>query len=211
MSFINTIAPADAEGDVLEMYRRQQGYWGYVPSYAKVFCYRPEVMVRWGRLLAEIRRPVDDRRFELVTFAVAVELRHSACALAHGQKLAEMIGSESVIALARSEWPSSLTGTERAIVEFARNIANDASRITSGEIEALKVEHGLGDADIFDIAAIASARAFFTKTLDALGCEPDASFRLLDRELRQALTVGRPIGCGRPEHTEPDTVVRNCA
>jgi hypothetical protein len=36
-------------------------------------------------------------------------------------------------------------------------------------------------------------RAFLTKTVDGLGVLPDASYRELDPELRDALTVGRPI------------------
>ncbi len=211
MSFINTIPAADAEGAVLEMYQRQEGAWGYVPNYAKLFCYRPEVMARWGRLLAEIRRPVDDRRFELVTFAVAHTLRHSACALAHGRKLAEMIGADAVVTLARGEWPAALTAAECALVEFARRIAGDASQITNGEVEALKVAHGLTDADVFDVVAIAAARAFFTKVLDALGSEPDSSFMHMEDVLRQSLTVGRPIDYKEPEYTPARDALRRCA
>jgi hypothetical protein len=47
MAFINTVAPDDATGPTREMYERQQASYGYVPSYAKVFSHRPEVMVRW--------------------------------------------------------------------------------------------------------------------------------------------------------------------
>jgi len=36
-------------------------------------------------------------------------------------------------------------------------------------------------------------RCFFSKTLDALGVQPDASYHELDAALRDALTVGRPI------------------
>jgi hypothetical protein len=57
----------------------------------------------------------------------------------------------------------------------------------------------LRDAEIFDVAAIAAARAFFTKLLDALGTEPDAAYMGLDEPLRTALTVGRPIGHGHHE------------
>jgi hypothetical protein len=77
MPFINTTPAREAEDTVLDMYERQQSAWGYVPNYAKVFCYRPEVMARWGRLLAEIRRPMSARRFELLTFAAAIALRTS--------------------------------------------------------------------------------------------------------------------------------------
>lgn len=74
MAFINTIPPSRSEGAVREMYERQQAHYGYVPNYTKVFSHRPDVMARWGKLLAEIRRPMDDRMFELATFAAAHEL-----------------------------------------------------------------------------------------------------------------------------------------
>ena len=52
---------------------------------------------------------------------------------------------------------------------------------------------GLSDAEIFDVVAAAAARCFFSKTLDALGAEADPVFAELGPELRDALTVGRPI------------------
>ena len=202
MAFINTTPPADADGAVLEMYQRQQGSWGFVPDYAKVFCHRPEVMTRWAKLLAEIRRPLDARRFELVTFAAAHELRHSSCALAHGQQLARLLDEDAVCSIAAGDRVDSLTDAEQEMVRFARKVARDAAEITAEDVTALK-ECGLTDADIFDIAATVAARAFFTKVLDALGSAPDASFSSLDEKLRQALTIGRPIDT-QPVETLPD-------
>jgi uncharacterized peroxidase-related enzyme len=201
MSFIKTTRPADATGDMLAMYQRQENAWGYVPNYAKTFCHRPEVMARWGRLLAEIRRPVDDRRFELVTLVVAHELRHTACSLAHGKKLADIIGADQVVAIANGEDVDALTEAELAIMAFARKVARDASAITADDVRVLKESHGLSDEEVFDIVAIAAARCFFTKILDGLGSEPDSGFMTIDERLRNSLTVGRPIGDTAPEYT----------
>jgi hypothetical protein len=44
-----------------------------------------------------------------------------------------------------------------------------------------------------DVVLAAAARCFFSKTLDALGIEPDPKYAKLDAPLRGALTVGRPI------------------
>ena len=110
MAFIKTIAPAMAQGEVLEMYERQQAAWGYVPNYAKVFSGRPEVLARWGRLLAEIKRPMSRRRFELVTFAAAIELRNTACSLAHGKAVVKgvsLLGHEGEL-----EWSQSAAGLQ---------------------------------------------------------------------------------------------------
>ncbi|MEJ8826906.1 hypothetical protein WKW80_33735 [Variovorax humicola] len=192
MEFIQTIAPEDAGGAVAAMYRRQQSAWGYVPNYAKVFCHRPEVMARWGQLLAEIRRPMDARRFELVTFAAAHELRNSACTLAHGTKLRDFLADEAIATLAGGGHVDAVTSLEHKAMRFARQVARDASGVTSSQVEELKT-CGLSDAEVFDIAAVAAGRAFFAKLLDALGVTPDAPFLALDEALRERLTVGRGI------------------
>lgn len=197
MPFIKTTKPDDADGPVLDMYARQQDAWGYIPNYAKVFCHRPEVMARWGRLLAEIKRPMDKRTFELVTFAAAHELRNTACTLAHGKALREFFTDEQIVALAAGKFDGVLTEAEAAMLRFARQVAKDASRVTSGQVQALK-GFGYTDAEIFDIVATAAGRAFFTKVLDALGVEADSPFFGIDVEFRDPLSVGRPIDVREP-------------
>ena len=194
MPFIDTIPPDEAGDELRAMYERQQESWGFVPNYAKIFSHRPEVLARWGRLLAEIKRPMDKRRFELVTFVAAYELRNSACALAHGKALAQFYPPETVRAIAEDRAGEDLSEADQAVVRFTRQIVRDASRVTSGLVGQLR-EHGFSDAEIFDMAATAAGRAFFTKLLDALGVEPDSSFLALDDSFRGPLTVGRPIDC----------------
>jgi uncharacterized peroxidase-related enzyme len=211
MPFIKTTKPDDADGPVLDMYARQQDAWGYIPNYAKVFCHRPEVMARWGRLLAEIKRPMDRRTFELVTFVAAHELRNTACTLAHGKALREFFSDEHIVAIAAGKVDDVLSDAEAALVRFARQIAKDASRVTSGQVRALK-DFGYSDAEIFDAAATAAGRAFFTKVLDALGVEPDAPFRGLEPSFRGPLAVGRPIDVREPARLpEPEPQARAAA
>jgi len=198
MSYIETISPDEAEGAVLEMYEHQQRHWGYVPNYAKSFSHRPEVMERWGRLLAEIRRPLDPRTFELVTFAAAHELKHTSCSLAHGKALTPFFSNEQVCAIAEQDDLSFLSEAEREMVRFSRKVARDAAAIDAADVQRLK-DSGLDDATIFDIAATAAGRAFFTKILDAVGSLPDAGFRSIDEDLRVPLTVGRPISTADDE------------
>jgi uncharacterized peroxidase-related enzyme len=209
MPFIKTTSPEHASDTVADMYERQQAAWGYVPNYAKVFCHRPEVMARWGRLLAEIKRPMDRRTFELVTFVAAHELRNTACTLAHGKALREFFSDEQIVAIAADKYDEILTDAEAALVRFARQIAKDASRVTSGQVQALK-RFGFTDAEIFDVAATAAGRAFFAKVLDALGVEPDSPLRTLDTAFREPLAVGRPIDVRQPTQM-PEPPVRAAA
>lgn len=193
MAFIETIPAENAADDVQAMYERQFLHYGYVPNYAFVFCHRPEIMRLWAQLQSGIKRHMDKRRFELVTFAAAHALRSTLCSLAHGKALTEFLSPADVMAIARGEAPESLTDAEAAMLELARKVARDASAVTAGDIERLKAM-GFTDAEIFDITATAAARAFWTKVIESLGVEADAPFHAMDRDFIEALTAGRPLG-----------------
>ena len=198
MAFIDTTSPTDARGGVLAMYERQQNHWGYVPNYAKAFSGRPEVLARWGRLLAEIKRPMTRRRFELVTFAAALALRNTACSLQHGKMLTEFFGDDDVRAMRDGKFSENVSELDQAVFRFSQKVALAAARITRGDVDRLK-SLGLGDDEIFDIVATAAGRAFFAKLLDGLGVEPDSAYMVLDEDFRRTMTVGRPIGFQKVE------------
>jgi hypothetical protein len=65
--------------------------------------------------------------------------------------------------------------------------------VTPEEIDGLRAQ-GFSDADILDIALTAAARSFLSKTLDAVGSDPDDRFMELPPDLRETLMVGRPHG-----------------
>jgi len=48
MTYLRTVPPAEAVGEVRAMYEHQQAHLGYVPNYARAFGHRPEVMRRWA-------------------------------------------------------------------------------------------------------------------------------------------------------------------
>jgi alkylhydroperoxidase family enzyme len=154
----------------------------------RAFALRPEVYASWRQLVTAVKATSDERRYELATLAAARRLRSSYCSLAHGKVLAEKFYDfEAVPAL-----PDGLDEADRAIMAFAEQVVADATAITQADVDELRT-HGLTDEEIFDIVLAATIRCFFSKTLDALGVQPDAEFGQLDPAFREALTVGRPI------------------
>jgi len=193
VAFIHTIPPAAAEGPVREMYRQVQGQLSYVPNWAQAFSLRPGVREGWAALLQSIRSNLPMRTYELATLAAARALRSSYCALAHGSVLADKVfDAPTVTAIASGAPTAPLEPRERAAMAFAEKVARSANQITAADVEALRA-HGYRDDEIFDLAAAAAARCFFSKLLDALGVEADSIFNDLDPALRRALTVGRPV------------------
>jgi uncharacterized peroxidase-related enzyme len=193
MAFINTIPVDQATDDVQAMYQQSQRELGYVSNFSKAFSHRPHVMAAWRTLVASIRRSVDPRRYELVTLAAARALRSSYCMLAHGLVLRQQFYSSAQLqAIADDCTVAELAPADIAMMQFAERIVRDATAITAADVQTLRA-HGFTDPEIFDIAATAAARCFFSKLLDALGAEPDARYAQLEADLRQTLVVGRAI------------------
>ncbi|GHF89098.1 carboxymuconolactone decarboxylase family protein [Deinococcus ficus] len=199
MSFIGTVPVQSAEGEVRELYGRQQATLGYVPNYVKVFSLRPEVYAAWAGLLDGVRGNMDARRYELVTLAAARALGSSYCSLAHGKVLRDRFYAPEALARIAGDFrTASLDPLDRAVMAFAEQVARDAASVTAQDVAGLR-GLGLTDTEIFDVAAAASARCFFSKMLDALGAEPDAAYAELEGELQETLTVGRAITTRAPE------------
>ena len=160
----------------------------------RAFSERPEVYAAWVQLNTSIKAGMDLRRYELVTLAAARRLRSSYCCLAHGKVLMEQF-DERVRDIALDHRAAGLDEVDVAVMDFAEKVVDDACEITDDDRGRLKVL-GLTDEDILDVTLAATARCFFSKTLDAMGVRPDAHFEELDDDLKEALVVGRPIAEG---------------
>jgi uncharacterized peroxidase-related enzyme len=160
-------------------------------NYELAFAQRPEVYAAWQQLNGAIKAGMDLRRYELATLAAARRLRSSYCCLAHGSVLIERFG-EPVREIALDHRDAGLAEVDVAVMDLAEKVADDAASIGEADLQPLR-DLGLSEAEIMDVVLAAAARCFFSKTLDALGVQPDASYAELDPELREALVVGRPI------------------
>jgi alkylhydroperoxidase family enzyme len=163
-------------------------------NYELAFAGRPEVYAAWAQLNGAIKAGMDLRRYELATLAAAQRLRSSYCCLAHGSILVERFG-EPVAEIVLDRRHAGLDAVDVAVMDLAEKVVDDACAIGDDDLRPLR-ELGLSEAEIMDVVLVAAARCFFSKTLDALGVLPDASYRELEPGLRDALVVGRPIAAG---------------
>jgi uncharacterized peroxidase-related enzyme len=192
MAYIELVH-GDDPGAAADLFEADRVSRGYLPNYSRAFAHRPDVYRAWRALIGAVTENMDERRYELATLAAARRLRSSYCALAHGKVLADRFLSEDdVEALARGRMPEALDELDRAVVALADKIAADATSVTDADIDALRA-HGLSDPEILDVVLAAAVRCFYSKTLDALGIEPDPAYNALTPSLRDALTLGRPI------------------
>lgn len=193
MPYVSTIPESEATGEVEDMYAEDLAGDGYVWNLTRVFAHRPAVYRGWEGLNRAIRSTMDLRRYELVTLAAARRLKSSYCALAHGKVLATRFLEPSIVRdIALGVAVDTLDEADRAVMALADKVVADATSVNQADIDRLR-RLGLTDGEIFEVVAAAAARCYFSKTLDALGVEPDQAYLELDPELREALTVGRRI------------------
>jgi Zn-dependent M32 family carboxypeptidase len=75
MALIKTIPEEQAEGLLQEWYQADAKANGYLPNYTTAFSLNPEAYDAWKKLIGAVRSKMRLRRFELVTFATAMELK----------------------------------------------------------------------------------------------------------------------------------------
>jgi uncharacterized peroxidase-related enzyme len=192
MTFIETIPEDQATGATAEMYATDEEAFGFLPNFTRAFSSRPAVYAAWRQLSGAIKSGMDLRRYELATFAAARHLHSSYCMLAHGSVLLdEFLDADSVRAVVADHRTAGLSTADVAVMDLAEKVADDAGSVQPKDIDRLRSE-GLSDEEIVDVVLAAAARCFFSKTLDALGVEPDAKYAELDPGVRDALTVVEP-------------------
>jgi uncharacterized peroxidase-related enzyme len=193
MPFIELVTDGTASPEGAQVLDRVRAAMGDVPNYARLFAHRPDVFRAWRALVDAITAGMDPRRYELATVAAARRIGSSYCMLAHGRILVDRFYEPDALRLIAEDHRSAgLDEVDVAVMDLAEKVAGDASAITQGDVDRL-LALGLTETDVLDVALAAAARCFFSKTLDAMGVQADPSFGDLDQDLREALTVGRPI------------------
>jgi uncharacterized peroxidase-related enzyme len=193
VTYIETIPEAEAPPALASLYEADRELFGEVANFTRAFSLRPEVTAAWRQLNAAIKSNMDLRRYELATLAAARRLRSTYCALAHGSVLAsQFMSADQVTAIMADHHAAGLDEVDVAVMDLADKVATDATTVTEAEIEQLRTL-GLTDPEILDVVMAAAVRCFFSKTLDAIGAEPDEKYGELEPQLLEALTVGRPL------------------
>jgi uncharacterized peroxidase-related enzyme len=189
--------PVSAE--VQELFDEDLAEGGYVWNVSRLWAHQPETVKQLFELMSQAFRPsgLSFRQRGILVTAAASALGDSYCSLAWGGKL----GQASDAALAAGILTGSdagLTAQEQAIAAWARKVARDPNATAPADVQELR-DAGLDDGQIFAITAFVALRLAFSMINDSLGAQPDAQLaRSLPREVREAVTYGRPVAQAPP-------------
>jgi uncharacterized peroxidase-related enzyme len=193
MAFIKMISEEQAEGLVQELYQTTRKSFGYVPNHAKIFSLHPEVYEAWLKLSGAVRSKMKLRRYELVTFAAAMQLECTYCMLAHGALLRKnFFTAAELAAIVKDFRNAGLSPEEVALMSFAQKVTARASQVSESDMDELR-GYGLSDEEILDVVLTITMRNFLSKTLDSLDARPDEAYLELEPELIKVLALGRPF------------------
>lgn len=188
MTAIRTAAETDVQGAAAKLYADDLDSLGYVTSHTRVTALNPEAVAAFEQLIHAIAPSLGMRRYELVTLAAAGAMGSTSCRAHHGLKALAYIDADELERVARDYRDAGLSDAEVAMMAFAEKLSLDSSTMTADDAAELQ-RHGFTDREIVDIAFAAGARNFYSRSLHALGIEPDIP-PTLPAPLRDALLSG---------------------
>ncbi len=118
---------------------------------------------------------------EMIAVAVSAENRCFYCLVAHGAAVRELSGRPELgEALVMNYRVAELTPRERAMLDFAVKMTVDSKQMAEADRQALR-NVGFSEADIWDIAAVASFFNMTNKMASAIDMRPNAEYHAQSR------------------------------
>jgi uncharacterized peroxidase-related enzyme len=115
----------------------------------------------------------------------------------HAEFLRRVTLDESMVAALCADYRTApITDAERAMLDYAVDISEDATRVTPGTLEGLRA-HGFEDRAILQMALIASWFNYINRVADALGVGRD------DATTRCTLPIPAPAAWSTSEAQAP--------
>ena len=160
---------------------------GFVPNVFLAYAKRPEhfrAFMQYHDLLMKGPGGLSRAEREAIVVAVSAENRCLYCVTAHGAAL-RILGKDPIVAdQIATNWRTADLGPRlRAMLTFASRVNEPGFAATDKELAELKAV-GLGDDDIWDIAAIAAFFGFSNRMAGLMDMRPNPQFHDMGRAER---------------------------
>ncbi|WP_309068254.1 hypothetical protein [Microbacterium sp.] len=191
--YLKTVSDGEATGEIAEAYARERADMGMVMNATRALSARPDMLVPVDRLLNQLRDgfSLGLAAFRMITLVVAKHVPSSYCSHVYFRGVTRFVGREQALAIQTDHRSAGLSERDVAMLDYAEQIAIDASRIRAADIDRLRAV-GFTDLNIADIAYAASFRCFLSRYFDAVGATAELPFLDEDPAVRERLAVGKP-------------------
>ena len=176
---------ADVPEDIRTRILEVQAKAGFVPNVFLALARRPDewrafVAYHDALMLKETGSLTKGDR-EMIVVATSAANECLYCVVAHGAILRVYEKKPLVADQVAVNWrKADITARQRAMLEFAMKVCQRSHELSDADFSAL-AEHGFGDEDAWDIAAITAFFGMSNRLANATGMRPNDEFYLMGR------------------------------
>jgi uncharacterized peroxidase-related enzyme len=173
--------PDDLRSRILEV----QAKAGFVPNVFLALAHRPAewraFVAYHDALMLKETGSLSKGEREMIVVATSALNDCLYCVVAHGAILRIYEKKPLVADQVAVNWrKAEITPRQRAMLAFAVKVAEASATVEDADFAALR-EHGFGDEDIWDIAAITAFFGMSNRLANTLGMRPNDEFYLMGR------------------------------
>jgi uncharacterized peroxidase-related enzyme len=172
--------PADIRDRIVAVQEKS----GFVPNVFLAFAHRPDefrAFFSYHDALMEKESGLTKAEREMIVVATSNANQCQYCVVAHGAIL-RVRAKNPLIAdqVAVNYRKADITPRQRAMLDFAMKVSQDAGHIGESDFAALR-EHGFSDEDAWDIGAVAAFFALSNRMANLTAMRANEEFYLLGR------------------------------
>ena len=176
---------SDMPADIRERLLAVQEKSGFIPNVFLVLAHRPDefrAFFAYHDALMDKPGNLTKAEREMIVVATSNANQCQYCVVAHGAIL-RIRAKNPLIAeqVAVNYRKADITARQRAMLDFAMKVALEAYAVGEGDFAAL-AQHGLGEEDAWDIAAIASFFGISNRMANVTSLRPNGEFYMLGRQ-----------------------------
>lgn len=198
MNWIKTIDPADADGEIDEIYKKIAGPDGQVDNILKAHSLRPHTLNGHMAIYKAVLHHHDNKlpRYLLELIGVYVSRLNDCeyCVAHHQEGLRKLLANEAnfevmISALETDVWGDVFDAREKAALNYARQLTTNPGSVSEAAVTVLR-DAGCSDGEILEINQVTAYFAYANRTVLGLGVSHE------DEELGQSPSSDNPENWG---------------
>ncbi|MDE2334955.1 MAG: peroxidase-related enzyme [Rhodospirillales bacterium] len=175
---------AGMENDIREKILAVQEKAGFVPNIFLALAHRPDefrAFFAYHDALMERDSGLSKADREMIVVATSGANQCLYCVIAHGAILRIRARAPRIADQVATNWrKAEITQRQRAMLEFAMRVSQEAETVSDADIAALEA-HGFSRDDAWDIGAIAAFFAMSNRLANLMSLRPNDEFYLMGR------------------------------
>lgn len=170
--------------DVRDLFEKCTSKLGLIPNVLVAYAHRPEKLRAFAQMYNDLmlgESGLSKLEREMIAVAVSAQNRCWYCQVAHGAAARVLSGDPALGEALVMNWRTApLSERQRAMIAFSIRMTTASAEMGEPDRQALR-EHDFTDADIWDIAAVASFFNMSNRMASAVDMQPNADYHAMGR------------------------------